>query len=97
MYMRGWRNTVEIDLSRLSIDISGILSRKTAVQARVPAWAFREKGGLAEGVFFVIRNAGFTANPEFREPGSSVGFGWHYLSNTTCLIQPHLFSVASLV
>ena len=27
----------------------------------------------------------------------SAGFGWHYLSNATCLIRPHLFCVFFVV
>ena len=31
------------------------------------------------------------------KPKTADSFGWHYLSNTTCLMRPHLFSAALLV
>ena len=30
-------------------------------------------------------------------PRGAPDLGWHYLSNATCLIRPHLFSTAFLV
>ena len=43
---------------------------------------------------FDIRGRATANNPA---PRQLPPVGWHYLSNTTCLIRPHVFSTASLV
>ena len=36
-------------------------------------------------------------NGRAAKPGARASFGWHYLSNATCLMRPRLFSSALLV
>ena len=85
-------------LSILSIEMSRILSRKTAVrliQSQKGKWGVGLSGQLhaIEHADQQIADQPQTANK------SKATIGWHYSSNDTCLIliRPHLFVAFSVV